>query len=198
MHCWHVAFIDHSLKCLRSVCYHCSSLLLTKAETDACAQDNAHGKLRFVAVYNAARQRRRCAQCGAPQPLYSRVPGGGIKTEWPTDAVEAFENDDEAREVTERVFSAVEAYSILKHISDEDVLRMGLNPKLSHPKWTVSDVLLVPPPVSRPAIMQSTGSRCVRCPVPFFPHRSCAFAIDVTPPFPPVLPVPPLPPPSPV
>ena len=45
-----------------------------------------------------------------------------------------------------------------KHI-DEDYLLMGFNPKRSHPKYCIMHYLSVCPPVARPAIMASEGSR---------------------------------------
>jgi DNA-directed RNA polymerase II subunit RPB1 len=155
--CWHVTFIELSMRVLRSVCYFCSRTLITRAEAEALARDHPRGKLLFAAVYALARTRKRCQHCNAPQPQYFRSCGFGVRIEWPES--DAWASPEERAEVCGRVFTSIEAASILDHIPDEDCELMGLDSARSHPRNTVLDVVLCPPPISRPAIMQSTGSR---------------------------------------
>ena len=149
-----VVYLDHTLRVLRSVCYFCSSLLV-QVDGENCQGDR---KQTFLSVYACCKTKRKCPVCSGPQPLYARV-GAGIKIDW-SDATTGWESEEEKEEVTgRRTFTSVEAASILDHISEEDVERMGLCPKRSHPRNTVMDVLPCLPVVARPAIMTSTGSR---------------------------------------
>ena len=152
---FHISFLENTMRCLRSVCYFCSRLLLNSADCLSLARDLS-GKVLFNAVYMAARTRKRCMHCEGPQPTYSRAVGQGIRLDWPSDT--CWESEEERAEVTGRLWSSVEACSILSHIPDEDVRLMGIDPTRSHPKHTVRATVLVPPPIARPAIMQSTGA----------------------------------------
>jgi hypothetical protein len=49
--------------------------------------------------------------------------------------------------------------NVLKRISDEDCLLLGLNPKYARPDWMILQVLPVPPPPVRPSVMMDTSSR---------------------------------------
>jgi DNA-directed RNA polymerase II subunit RPB1 len=44
------------------------------------------------------------------------------------------------------------AHSILKGITDSDVLRLGFNPIYARPDWMVLTVLPIPPPHVRPSV----------------------------------------------
>lgn len=49
--------------------------------------------------------------------------------------------------------------NVLKRISDEDCLLLGLNPKYARPDWMILQVLPDPPPHVRPSVMMDTSSR---------------------------------------
>lgn len=53
----------------------------------------------------------------------------------------------------------LQVLSVLKRISDEDCLLLGLNPKYARPDWMILQVLPVPPPPVRPSVMMDTSSR---------------------------------------
>jgi DNA-directed RNA polymerase beta' subunit len=150
---YHIGFFDTTFKCLRCVCFSCSKLLLNEEEKKSYAQDL--GKTQFNNIYNTIKNRKKCMHCGFTQPNYIR---GSlfIKTEWPNDM--EWESEDE-KKLCQQIFTQKDALSILQHISDEDCFILGLNPVLCHPKHTVLKTILVPPPVARPAIMASEGSR---------------------------------------
>jgi DNA-directed RNA polymerase II subunit RPB1 len=50
--------------------------------------------------------------------------------------------------------SAQKVYEIFKKISDEDVVRLGLDPKWARPEWMLVTVLPVPPPHVRPSVIE--------------------------------------------
>lgn len=54
---------------------------------------------------------------------------------------------------TESVVDEIRAiYDVLRHISDEDVTLLGMNPLVAHPKWMMLTVLPVPPVAVRPPV----------------------------------------------
>jgi DNA-directed RNA polymerase II subunit RPB1 len=53
----------------------------------------------------------------------------------------------------------VQVLNVLKRISDEDCLLLGLNPKYARPDWMILQVLPIPPPPVRPSVMMDTSSR---------------------------------------
>ena len=165
-HCGHIelgapvfqiAFIENTMRCLRSTCYFCSRILVSEADALNILRETPAGKLSFNAVYSAARTKRKCPHCEGPQPTYSRSATLGIKIEWPLDT--DWRDEEEKKDVTARVFTSVEAHSILSNMLDRDVALLGLSPTRAHPKSTVRETCLVPPPISRPCIMASSGSR---------------------------------------
>jgi len=50
-------------------------------------------------------------------------------------------------------------HEILKHITDEEVVIMGMDPKFARPDWMVLTVLPVPPLPVRPAIVMFGSMR---------------------------------------
>lgn len=86
--------------------------------------------------------------CGGNQPKYSRK---GM-----TIVVELTEGEDNK---TRRVFNlnGRKAYEILSKIKDDDVRKLGLDPKWSRPEWFLVSVLPVPPPHVRPSVVQDGG-----------------------------------------
>jgi len=55
--------------------------------------------------------------------------------------------------------SAEMVLGVLKRITDEDCLLLGLNPKFARPDWMILQVLPIPPPPVRPSVMMGTYSR---------------------------------------
>ena len=156
--CYHIGFIDTTLKILRSVCFMCSRLKLTDEEVKTTKQEECTGKQLLNHVYGIAKTRRKCPHCKGPQPSYVRIPGGTIRVEWSV-APDDWENEEERQACEGKPFTSIDAASILRHMRDEDCVTLGLNPTVAHPRNMVNDTLLVPPPIARPAIMASEGSR---------------------------------------
>jgi DNA-directed RNA polymerase beta' subunit len=48
---------------------------------------------------------------------------------------------------------------ILKLISDDDCLLLGLNPRYARPEWMILQVLPIPPPSVRPSVVMSNSMR---------------------------------------
>ena len=159
---YHVSMINIVLKILRCVCFFCSHLLVTP-ETDTRFQDErfktSDPKDRLGLMVNLCKTRHFCVYCLGPQPKYTQIRSiAQIKTEFRAKDAEQFENELE-REFVALPFNAALARDILKFISDDDVKLLGINPLFSRPEWLILTVLQVPPPISRPSIMATDGSR---------------------------------------
>lgn len=151
---YHVGYIDLIVKVLRSVCHFCSRLLTTNVEGGARQAGDSINSVRqhLTAIANSGKLKKGCAHCGCPQPNYMRM-GLAIKKEFCPKVV--FETDKE-KEFALRPFTTAEALNILHHISDEDLRLLGFSER---PENMIISNLLVPPPIMRPTIMVSDGSR---------------------------------------
>ncbi|KAJ3686396.1 hypothetical protein LUZ61_015560 [Rhynchospora tenuis] len=56
-------------------------------------------------------------------------------------------------------FPLKQVLNVLKRISDEDCLLLGLNPKFARPDWMILQVLPIPHPHVRPSVMMDTSAR---------------------------------------
>ena len=155
MPCYHIGFFETVLKVLRSVCFVCSRVTLSDSDLQAAIATGETSKNRFSAVYNAARSKKKCCHCGFVKPLYVRQ-SLGIKVEWPSYA--EWESPEEQQYCT-NAFTAQTAFSILDFVTDSDTEALGFSAQHSHPRHMITRSLVVPPPISRPAIMASEGSR---------------------------------------
>lgn len=81
--------------------------------------------------------------CGRYQPKFKRL-GLEVTAEWKHVDLE---NQDR-----KMLLTAERAHDILKHISDEDMEILGLDPTFSRPDWMIITLLPVPPLSVRPAI----------------------------------------------
>jgi DNA-directed RNA polymerase II subunit RPB1 len=68
------------------------------------------------------------------------------------------EVNDEAQEKMKEL-SASMVYEILKNVSDEDCVCMGLNPVFARPDWMIITRLPVPPLAVRPAVEMGEGGK---------------------------------------
>ena len=111
-------------------------------------------KQRLSVASNSGKAKKSCPACGGPQPQYARQ-GQGIRVDWSKVTF----NDPDEQAYCLRPFTASEIRLILRHVSDESYVLLGFNPKLSRPDSYVMTILVVPPPVIRPSITISEGSR---------------------------------------
>ena len=149
--CFNILFMDHALKCLRCVCFFCSRVALCDDDDVVLSTDN---KVRFTEVYTLTRNKKRCPHCAAPRPSYAIRASVAIRTEWAPNVEFC---SDEERERAFVQFTAIDALSILSGISDADATLLGFGG--SHPLDLMVQNILVPPPIARPSITSSEGSR---------------------------------------
>ena len=154
--CFHIGYVEQTIKVLRSTCFFCCRLSMSAEEVDTVVGENQEPKARFTAIYSQAKMKKKCPHCKAPKPNYSRI-AAGVKLDWGGDDSE-FESEEE-RVFANKPFTAQSAFSIMNCISDADAQTLGFNTEVCHPRDMITRSVLVPPPIARPAIMASEGSR---------------------------------------
>lgn len=153
-------FMGNIRKILKSVCIRCSKLLygLDTPEMQGILRKTTPGITRWNLVHKLCAKVTACGQhnvagCGAKNP--EKIVKDSIKgflLEWKPGVL----NDDTMRKQT---FGAQQVLEILRRISDDDVLAMGMSPRYSRPEWMICTILPVPPPAVRPCVHHDTGQR---------------------------------------
>jgi len=159
---YHSAFLETVRKVLNCICYSCSRLRFSQEEMSEYELDpNAvaiHKKQRLSAIYTTCRFRRRCPHCNSPCPIFVRLNALMLQTDWSNVDDSAFESPEEKAYLTHATNPTM-VRELLVNMADEDVAWLGFDPKNSHPREMVLTVLAVPPPVLRPSVMVTEGSR---------------------------------------
>lgn len=87
--------------------------------------------------------------CGNHQPTIRRE---GLKLIGTWKVPKDEQEEGAGQQPDKRVITPQEVLNIFKHISDEDIRRLGLNEDYARPEWMILTVLPVPPPPCRPSI----------------------------------------------
>ncbi|MEN3035494.1 MAG: DNA-directed RNA polymerase subunit A' [Candidatus Methanosuratincola sp.] len=148
----HPGFAKLVYNLLKSTCWNCGRMLLTREEVDkyTILMEKYQKKWPQLRLRLAERVIRRasknteCPHCGEAQ--YK------LKFEKPTTYYE------EHKEGTVKL-APNEIRSRLERITDSDVKLMGLDPRIARPEWMVLTVLPVPPSAVRPSITLESGIR---------------------------------------
>jgi len=172
---FHWGFLKATHNVMRSVCYYCSRLLADPKDHRVInAMMIRDSKKRLQAVMLCCRNKKRCAVvvdaeeeaelgmaemddetnpskkfaggCGYLQPHYAVV-NTVMMISFPEGGEEEAAGGDRKRPM-----AAEEALTILRRISDKDVVRMGFNLKENHPKNLIITHMAIPPPHVRPTI----------------------------------------------
>ena len=157
---FYIQYLSTIIKILRSTCYKCSKLLISK-EKYRKAFDGLTGEDRWDAVFRQAIKVKRCGEdscdgCGCKQPR--KIKKEGLATligEW--DNIEGLGPED-ADKLTVK-FTPEMVIKMFRRISDEDVTYMGFSPTFARPDWMVCQVLAVPPPAVRPSVKHDAQQR---------------------------------------
>lgn len=95
-------------------------------------------------------QQLKKAPCGRTMPRFSKN-GLVISVIYPDD-METIPGTGQKRQE----LSPSKVFEIFKRISDEDVIKLGFDPKWARPEWMLVSVLPVPPPHVRPTVIEGT------------------------------------------
>lgn len=153
---YHAGFMAIIVKTLRCVCVLCSALLLPEDDPkllQVLGMD-LEEKDRLNQISKISKCRTVCRVCGAPQPVYKKS-GNDIVHSFPAKA--AFQSDEE-REYMCQPLQPCTVRDIFKYISSESCRVLGFSEGV-RPECMVLTTLVVPPPIVRPSIMASDGSR---------------------------------------
>ena len=156
---YYIQFLSTVIKILRSVCFGCSKLLISKSKNSHLL--NLSPDDRWNQVFSLASKVKRCGDdtdngCGCKQPSKLRKEGlATLFAEW--DSIEGVPIDGADSQIIKVIPEL--AIKILRRISDEDVSFMGFSPVWSRPDWMVCQVLAVPPPAVRPSVKHDAQQR---------------------------------------
>lgn len=160
---FHVAFVETARKVLNCICHSCSRIRLSEAEAEqlpTIPDGTTQRKQRLTIIYSSCRNKKICPHCSCPCPVISRAVGNTkLVPDWDHIDASTFESEEESAFCKKIVFTPQTAFEMLSYMTDEDIILLGLDPKTSHPKNMILHALLVPPPIIRPSIMVSEGSR---------------------------------------
>ncbi|KAK9479720.1 hypothetical protein V1514DRAFT_350949 [Lipomyces japonicus] len=171
---FHIGFISKIKKICEAVCFHCGKLKLDESNL-AFAQSIRirDPKRRFQAVWSLCKAKMTCDTDAPPDDEFGekapkRASHGGCGNAQPTirrDGLKLYglwkkdKNSDEVDQPERRQLKPQEILNVFKHISDEDLDRLGLNADYARPEWLIITVLPVPPPPVRPSIAITEGAR---------------------------------------
>ncbi|MGC8669535.1 MAG: DNA-directed RNA polymerase subunit A' [Candidatus Micrarchaeia archaeon] len=138
---------------LQSTCYKCHRILLNDEQIKEVKpvvsdlivkeedQDNqSEHEVSGMDLLKKIKAIKKCPHCGAEQPK--------IKLERPTFFY-----------INSERLKPDEILNWLSKISDDDLMLLGIDPKITRPEWFVLTVLLVPPVNVRPSITLESGER---------------------------------------
>lgn len=149
----HPGFIDIVLKILRCVCFFCSELVLSEKDK-ATLRKTRDRKQRLSMASTLGKAKKICPACQGNLPQYARA-GLNIKCDWSRVTF----SDPEEERYCQRPFTAAEIRLILRHMKDDACSLLLLNPKTTRPENLVLTSLIVVPPIIRPSITITEGSR---------------------------------------
>ncbi|KXT17255.1 hypothetical protein AC579_5803 [Pseudocercospora musae] len=180
---FHVGFITKIKKILESVCHNCGKLLEDERNPlFKRAVGLRDPKRRFEAVTRLCKPKTTCdldaknedeqEEFGS-NPKKEKPPGhGGCGNIQPTIRKEQLKlngtwklgknEDGEDNGVEKKVITPQEVLRVFGLISEDDLLRLGLNVDYARPEWMVLTVLPVPPPAVRPSISVDGTSQGMR------------------------------------
>ncbi len=127
----HIKYIPLIELCLRSFCTRCGKLTLSEEK---------QARYKPVERSKKARDARKCPHCQESH--------GKIRLEKPTSFF-----------IEKKRLSPIEIRERLVTIPDDELRKIGINPKTARPEWAVLSLLLVPSVTVRPSITLETGER---------------------------------------
>ncbi|MBX4212127.1 DNA-directed RNA polymerase subunit A', partial [Candidatus Pacearchaeota archaeon] len=128
---FHIKYIPLTELCLRSFCPHCGKLTLSEE------------KQKNYTPAERAKKARDAKKCPFCNENIERV-----KLEKPSTFM-----------IGKKRLSPIEVRERLVNIQDEELKKIGINPKTARPEWAVLSIVLVPSVTVRPSITLDTGER---------------------------------------
>jgi len=140
----HVGYVKMIYTLLKTTCKSCGRLLLPPDQIDKykklLLESEEETDDAAIEIIEQSKKINKCPHCGAKQ--------GNIKLIKPTTFYE-----EKQRLLPSDIRMRMEL------IPDEDLVLLGIDPKVARPEWTILTVLPVPPVTTRPSITLETGER---------------------------------------
>ena len=166
---FHMGFYDYIISLLRCICIKCSKLLIYKNEDEIMEMlKSKKGKNRLVEIKNMVKNITHCQKtnygCGAPVP---KIKADKKKTTVEINIVAEYlvagiTEDNADKKVVREVLTPALVYNILKNISDQDCLIMGIDPKKTRPEDMIHTTFPVPPVQVRPSVRGDIAASTTR------------------------------------
>ncbi|KAL1464908.1 hypothetical protein WDU94_004513 [Cyamophila willieti] len=176
---FHVGFVTKTIKILRCVCFYCSKLLVSPSHPkvrDIVLKTKGQSRRRQAFIYDLCKGKNICeggdemdlnkenaddpnslqnkkqghGGCGRYQPNIRRA-GLDLTAEW-----KHVNEDSQEKKIP---LTGERVLEILKHITDEESIILGMDPKFARPDWMLVTVLPVPPLSVRPAVVMHGSAR---------------------------------------
>jgi DNA-directed RNA polymerase beta' subunit len=142
---YHYSFMQTILNILKSFSYWSSKLIIGEKELQFITK-NVKKRKRLSEIVKIAQKIRVCKDTKKILPIFSRD-GLKIIAEFPDQGIK-------------RTLSTTEVYAIFEKISDDDTIKIGLNPKFCRPDNLLLKTFVVPPPHVRPTVSMGSSQKC--------------------------------------
>ena len=139
----HPLFYKSILSVLRCLCYRCSRIRMSKEQFEFHGLLKYQKQSRFIKVLKMLEKMDTCLLCDTLQPKY-------VLSTTDKSISMIFKIEGEARK---NILYDYEIKKIFQNMIESDVELLGFDPKHSHPKNLIIDILPVLPPVARPYII---------------------------------------------
>lgn len=157
---FHAKYIRYVKKILSCICIQCSKLLIYKNENEIMnVTKNSTGRARLAEMHNAVKNVTYCQKsnygCGAPVPkikLDIKKSTGAINLYAETNIVAIPGEENDGKKKNRQNLTPAHVYDILKGISDEDCLLLGIDPTDSRPESMIQKIFPIPPVQIRPSV----------------------------------------------
>lgn len=145
---YNTVFLDKVKKVLSITCTVCSHLLVDKEDKKLINSILKKKKPdRLSTLVSMKGKNKMCQNCTRIQPKISK------------DGLTIYRTVSVDGEEKKEIFQAQDALDVLKNMSDEDIILMGLCPEKGRPEWMIFEILPVTPPCIRPSVKHSTNLR---------------------------------------
>ena len=164
-HVFHMGYLDFVKKILGCICIRCSKLLVHKNENEIAEMvKTKSGRARLNEIRNQVKNVTYCQKnnygCGA---LISKIKLEKKKTTGAITLYVLFSESnmanikDEGEKINDRkktrlILTPTIVYNILKNVSDQDCIIMGIDPKKTRPEELIHKHFPIPPVQVRPSV----------------------------------------------
>lgn len=164
---FHPGYLTYIKNILSCVCIKCHKLLVYKNEKEISKMLlNKPGKQRFLEIRNACKGVTHCQKehygCGSPAHKISSDKNNATLLLLAEPKKSTSGDSNQQKKITPKILTPQFCYYILKNISDEDCLIMGIDPAKSRPEDMICINFPVPPIQVRPSIkMEISGQSSI-------------------------------------